>query len=490
MAVSSRVVAAALLIAALFGVAATASGAELQWSLYGNLPGNNPAFSLASDPASPGKLYAATLGSGLLHTEDGKNWGQVGAGALPARLWRVAIDPSKGPGGGPPPIYVGSAGQGFFKSLDAGKSWQQMNTGLGSSGSLNVRSVGLGRQLIVIGTSDGIFKSADGGKSWQGMGLQGLDISAVTFAQFASPTVVLAGIDGNRDAGSRLVRTVDLGANWIPLNQGIPGDLVVSAVAAGPVPSGQNLRPLFVAGSGGVYKSDDGGQSWAQLSGLPPQGFNGLAVSAYDPNILYTASDGGASGSGGVWRSTDRGGSWTALSGGLGEKGVTALVLGRNSPATVAVAAWNPDKPTSPAYILNDTQSAPSGQPEGGVCPEPGTQDQCTALAGGTPVAVPSAFAPQLACPSPSPTPLTVPSAPTSPLTPSSAPGSPNPSESPVATASPSPSPANPAAACATPTPAAGPPAKSGFDLPVWLGIGVLAILVLALVGRIFFTRR
>lgn len=480
MALLCRVVAAALLAAASFGAVATASGADLQWAPYGSLTGNSPAFSLASDPATPGTIYAATLGSGLVRTTDGKTWGQVDGNALPKRLWRVAIDASKGPNGGPPPIYVGSSGQGFYKSLDGGGNWQQLNAGLGSSGSQNVRSVALGRQLIVIGTSDGVYKSTDGGKSWQPMGLQGLDVSAVTFAQYSNPTVILAGIDGTKDAGSRLVRTVDLGANWIPLTQGVPTDLVVTTIAAGPVPSGQNLRPLFVAGSGGVYKSDDGGQDWAQLSGLPPQGFNALVTSPYDSNIVYAASDGGGGGGGGVWRSTDRGGTWTALSGGLGQKSVTALTLGRNAPATLAVAAWNPDTPTAPAYLLNDTQAVPQGQPEGGVCPEPGTESQCTALGTG-PGVVPPAFVAQDACASPSPAVASSAPAAASPATSASVASSAG--DSPSASS-------NAPFGCTTPTPASGPTAKAGFDLPIWVALGVLVVLAVLLVARVFFTRR
>ncbi|MDP9325565.1 MAG: hypothetical protein M3O87_03405 [Candidatus Dormibacteraeota bacterium] len=473
MAVFPRVLTAALLAAASLSAALGASGADLQWASYGSLTGSSPAFSIANDPGAPATVYAATLGSGLLRTSDGKSWGPLGASVLPKRLWRIAIDPARGPNNGPGPIYVGSAGQGFYKSLDSGANFQQLNNGLKSPGSQNVRAVALGRQTIVIGTSDGVFKSSDGGKTWQAMGLQGLDVSAVTFAQYSNPTVILAGIDGTKDAGSRLVRTVDLGANWIPLTQGIPGDLVVTAIAAGPVPSGQNLRPLFVAGSGGVYKSDDGGQGWAQLSGLPPQGFNTLATSAYDANIIYAASDGGGAGNGGVWRSTDRGGTWTALSGGLSEKSVTALTLGRNAPATLAVAAWNPDTPAAPAFVLNDTQAVPQGQPEGGVCPEPGTENQCTALSGGTPANVPSAFAPQNACTSPS-------SSPSITGTPSAA----------ATSASPSPTSTNAPFGCATPTPGSDSPPQQGPDVPIVIALGVLAILAVVLVGRIFFTRR
>ncbi|MEA2647558.1 MAG: hypothetical protein QOE92_2641, partial [Chloroflexota bacterium] len=449
-----------MLAAMLFGATMAASGADLQWAPYGDLPGNVPSFSLAPDPTSANAAYAATLGSGLLHTDDGKSWSEVGAGSLPRRQWRVAIDPARGPGGGPPPIYVGAAGDGFYKSLDAGKSWQQLNNGLGSAGSRNVRSIALGRGIIVIGTSDGVYKTTDGGGKWDPMSLQGLDISAVAFAQYGdlkdqanNPVVVLAGIDGVRDAGSRLVRTVDLGANWIPLKTGVPPDLVVAAIAAGPVPQGQNLRPLFVAGSAGVIKSDDGGDSWSPLSALPPQAFSQLALSAFDANIVYASSDGGGP-AGGVWRSTDRGASWTPMSSGLAEKGITALGLARTAPATLVALAYNPDKPLATAYVLSDTQAVPAGTAEGGTCPEPGTLDQCPTTNVANPGELPSPFQVVSACASPTPSPA---------ATPTAAPASPEPAASAPATASasaapsPSPSPStNPAFGCESPSPSPG----------------------------------
>jgi photosystem II stability/assembly factor-like uncharacterized protein len=78
---------------------------------------------------------------------------------------------------------------------------------------------------------------------------------------------------------------------------------------------------------GGIFRSEDGGRSWKKLTrGLPPRtGRIGLAVYAKDPRILYAAveSDFGGTGrepfdnrspSGGLFRSEDAGESWTRLS--------------------------------------------------------------------------------------------------------------------------------------------------------------------------------
>ncbi|MFN2466096.1 MAG: WD40/YVTN/BNR-like repeat-containing protein [Candidatus Dormibacteria bacterium] len=465
-----RAVASAILLGAL---AAPASAADLQWSAYGTLTGAHPAFSLAQDPAAPAVTYAATQGSGLLRTDDGKTWRPVST-TLPTQLWRIAIDPAKGPQGAPP-MYVGSARDGFFKSLDGGKTWTEGNQGLATPAQKNVRAIAMGVNQLVIGTSDGAFKSADGGKSWQPAGLAGYDVSAMAFARFTNPTTLVAAIDGVANPGSRLVLSKDLGTTWTPVKQGIPADIVVSSITAGPLQPGPNLRTLFLAGSAGVFKSDDQGATWAQQSGLPAQGYGSVVASPSDPNIVYVASDGGGGGGGGVWRSTDRGGTWTALAGGLVEKAITALSVGRDNPATLVAAAWNPDKPVALVYSLGDTQAPPAGQPEAGVCPEVSCQGGVQPLGSPPPSAAPS--------PSPTPTPCvepaTAPPAASPTVSVSAGGASPPPSASSSTAARPRP--------CPTPTRALPGPPRT--DIPLPLAAGVVVVLGALLVGSIVLAR-
>jgi photosystem II stability/assembly factor-like uncharacterized protein len=474
MAVFKRVV-LAVVSAVLAAGALQATAADLQWNPYGTLPQGTATFSLAQDPSTPAVVWAATMGVGLRKTTDGKAWTQVAPGTLPPRLWRIAIDPSKGPQG-PAPMYVGSAGRGFFKSLDGGKTWQGSTQGLTSAGARNVRSIAMGVNELFIGTSDGAYKSEDGGRTWQAAGLVGYDLSAITFARYTGPPTVIAAIDGVNNPGARVVLTKDLGANWAPLKQGLTPDIVVSAIAAGPVPAGANLRTVFLAANAGVFKSDDGGQTWAQQSGLPAQGYGSLALSSADPNILYVGSDGGGSGSGGVWRSADRGGTWTALPNGLTEKGITAISLGRDNPATLAAAAWNPDKPLAPVYALSDLQAPPQGRPEDGVCPEPSCQGGFQPAPTPTPSASPSASPSAASCaPSPS-----------GPASLSPSPTGAAPAPSPASSPGPSPSSSGPQPC---PTPTRGLPAPARADLPLPVAIGVVSVLGVLLVGSILFAR-
>jgi hypothetical protein len=472
MAVFQRVVLAVVSAVLVVAATGTALAADLQWTAYGDLPLNKPAFSLAQDPGAPATIYAATQGSGLVRTDDGKTWKPVSS-TLPAKLWKIAIDPSKGPQG-PAPMYVGSAGQGFFKSLDGAKTWQASNQGLASASDRNVRAIAMGVNELVIGTSNGAFRSADGAKTWQPAGLAGYDISAIAYARYTGPATLVAAIDGVANPGSRVVVSKDSGATWTPVKVGVPGDIVVSAIAAGPLQSGPNLRTVFLAGSAGVFKSDDQGATWAQQSGLPAQGYGSIAMSPGDPNILYVGSDGGGGGGGGVWRSNDRGGTWTQLTNGLAEKAVTAISVGRDNPATLVAAAWNPDKPLAPVYELGDTQAPPSGAPEGGVCPEP------NCLGGVQPVVTPSAA--PAASPSPSPEPcLAGPAATPTPAA-SASPGAP--AAAPTAAASAA------SSGHLVPCPTAGStPVPPHNDIPLPVAVGVVGVLAVLLVGSIVVAR-
>jgi hypothetical protein len=473
-------------LAASLSVALPAAAADPQWTAAGTLPGEAPVFSVALDPGQVGTILAATLGAGLVRSDDGKTWRDIGAGVLPKRLWKVVLDPSRGPNGNAE-IYVGSAGKGFFRSPDGGASWRGSTQGLSADGQ-NVRAVALGRGVIVIGTSDGVYRSIDDGATWKAAGLAGMDVSALAFAQYGTPTatpptpaVLIAAIDGLKTPGSRVARSSDLGATWVPLKQGLPADLVAGAVAAGPVAPG-GLRPLYIAGSGGVFKSDDVGDSWAQQAGLPQQGFGLVVPSPLDPNIVYAASDGGgASGQGaspgsilgGVWRSTDRGGSWTKLDGGLTQHAVTALAVSRSAPAALAALAYNPDGPIVQPYTLSDTQAQPGGTPEPGLCPEPqpcapGDPAPLPAVAGSKVVAInPNACA--AASPSPNPSARSTPGA------------------SPPPAASPSASPAAPLLPCPTAAPVG---SGGGGDLPLPLVAAVIVVLAGLLVARIVLARR
>ncbi len=136
-------------------------------------------------------------------------------------------------------------------------------------------------------------------------------------------------------------QTADGGTSWNPRNQGIRAEFLpegqqypefgqcVHKVARHP------SRPerLFAQNHGGVYRSDDHGQSWQYIAdGLPSDFGFPIVIHPHDPDTVYVFPLAGAEGRcpvGGraaVWRSTDAGDSWAELSTGLPEDFYVAVM--------------------------------------------------------------------------------------------------------------------------------------------------------------------
>jgi hypothetical protein len=147
--------------------------------------------SLAIDPITPTTLYAGTTVSyplpsticrGLYKSVDaGDTWYEANTG-LPAFPWlgytepvtavfALAIDPTT-----PTTLYAAVRFAGVFKSVDGGKSWVEMNTGLPPAdpmeGTISVSSLAIDPitpTTLYAGTDDGVFKY-EAGSSDEGSG--------------------------------------------------------------------------------------------------------------------------------------------------------------------------------------------------------------------------------------------------------------------------------------------------------------------------------
>jgi len=177
--------------------------------------------------------------TGLIKSSDGGvTWQQV-ATILdpPVDFHAMAISKSD------PNIIIGfdSGGRGFFKTADAGKTWENLEypeyiSALAISPNDS--------QSIFAGTGNGIFKSSDGGKTWTHLDTyKGLTVFALAFDDEG---ILFASVET-----FGLVKSNDLGESWEDL-QDI--DLTVTSIA----PDSQNMV-IYVAGysSGGfqeVYK--------------------------------------------------------------------------------------------------------------------------------------------------------------------------------------------------------------------------------------------
>jgi photosystem II stability/assembly factor-like uncharacterized protein len=300
-------------------------------------------------PGLAGLVVATAIPAQQSRTRPGDNAGAAPSVAWPDRTsWRHLgpaafggrIDDIEAVADAPRIIFVGAASGGVFRSINNGVTWAPVLDRYANTLSVgdiaiapsdrNIVWVGMGepnnRQSSTWG--DGVYRSLDGGTTWQHMGLRETQtIGRIVIDPRNANTVFVAAVGHlwgpNEQRG--LYRTKDSGKTWQKVLS------VDEHTGATDVAIDRDGRTLFAAtyqrrrrafgfaGSGpgsALWRSLDGGDTWERLGethGLPPNemGRIGVAISASEPDVAYAVIE---SRGGGVFRSNDRGRTWTRQS--------------------------------------------------------------------------------------------------------------------------------------------------------------------------------
>ena len=262
----------------------------------------------------------------------GMQWRQVG----PFRGGRaLAIE---GVPGEPNTWYFGAVAGGVWKTLDGGANWSPLfdKQDISSIGAIavapsdhNTIYVGTGEAAIRGNTTygTGVYKSVDAGKNWKNMGLRDTRQIGALIIHPNNPDIVLVAALGhafgpNQERG--IFRTSDGGKTWTKV---LSKDENTGGIDVVFDPHNPNVvfaalwqarrQPWFFSSGGpgsGLYKSDDNGVTWKQLTGngLPNGilGRIGITVSGADSNRVYAIIE---AKEGGIFRSDDAGEKWTKV---------------------------------------------------------------------------------------------------------------------------------------------------------------------------------
>ena len=271
------------------------------------------------------------------------NLRNIGPAFMSGRIADIIIVPDD-----PATWYVAVGSGGIWKTENAGTTWTSLFDGQGSYsiGSLGADPSDPNRIWVGTGENhggrhngfgDGIYVSGDGGTSWDKKGLEASEHISKIIVHPEDPNTVWVASQGPlwSPGGERGVyKTTDGGDTWINVLSageytGVT-DLVIDPRNPDRLYAAmwQHHRTVaaYVGGGpeSGLWKSEDGGESWTELkTGLPDgnMGKIGLAISPLQPDVLYAAIELDLRG-GGVWRSNDRGSSWEKksdmVSGGTG----------------------------------------------------------------------------------------------------------------------------------------------------------------------------
>ncbi len=286
-------------------------------------------YNMDLDPLQPGILYAADFYDGILKTTNGGgSWTNIGLGEN--LLYTVMVNPLQHT-----QVFVGTAGNGIFRSDQSGAGWVHSQTGLNNSLISGIQiHPSQSAQLFSSTSRGGFHVSQDSGESWQQLnnGLTDLDASGFVLNP-QNPNLVYLWTFG----GGLFTCTLP-DCKWSQKNIGLPVMDLLSTSGSGFFPQNElesefieisedmmvedtksvSYQPLndfefsvnnpaiayLATSSNGVYRSNNGTESWIQagLSGknvqklaLHPANSDVVYASVFNSDLVYTTSNAGAS---------------------------------------------------------------------------------------------------------------------------------------------------------------------------------------------------
>ena len=265
---------------------------------------------LAVVESKPQMFYLGTASGGLWKTEDhGTSWTPLFDDQPTSSIGDVTIDQAN-----PNLVWVGTGepqnrqsspwGNGVYKSMDGGENWAHM--GLEETKHIarvlihprnpDVVYVAAVGDLWGPSSERGVFRTTDGGQTWENVLFIDEDTGAIDLAMDPDdPMTLFAAMYQRRRTGwgfngggpgSGLYRTMDGGANWAELTEGLPegdkgrigvdifrqdGNVVYALIEADLRSASQGFGGGGGSSESGIFRSTDRGSTWEKMSDTNPR---------------------------------------------------------------------------------------------------------------------------------------------------------------------------------------------------------------------------
>jgi photosystem II stability/assembly factor-like uncharacterized protein len=382
----------------------------LKWRMIGPFRGGRT-VGAAGSVQQPNVFYIGVNNGGVWKTDDyGRTWKPIFDQEPTGSIGDVAVAPSN-----PNVVYVGSGeglqrpdlsvGNGIYRSTDAGKTWT--NTGLKDAQQIGSIAIDPKDENTVFvaalghpygpNTERGVYRTKNGGKTWEKVLYKDENTGAIQVTiDPKNPNIVFADLWAGRQGPwengewegpeSGLFKSTDGGTTWTKITKGLPtfadglGRIGFCIAASDPK---RMYACVDAEKGGGVYRSDDGGESWDQANidqRLWDRGsdFAECKADPTNPDIVYIANVV-------TWKSTDGGKSWKAFRGAPGGDDYHRLWFNPEHPEIILLCSdqgaevsvngggtWSSwyNQPTAQLYHVSADNAFPynvySGQQESG----------------------------------------------------------------------------------------------------------------------------
>jgi photosystem II stability/assembly factor-like uncharacterized protein len=337
----------------------------MRWRMIGPFRGGRT-VGASGVPGRPNVFYVGVNNGGVWKTDDyGRTWVSLFDEQPTGSVGALAVAPSN-----PDTVYVGSGeglqrpdlsvGDGIYKSTDEGRTWEHLGLRDGQQiGSIIVDPKNAERLFVAVlghpygpNAERGVYRSTDGGKSFEKVLYKDENTGAIGLAfDPKNSKTVYATLWAARQGpwengqwqgpGSGLFKSTDGGTTWKQLTKGLPtfeqglGRIGIAVAPSDPKRLYANVdaSPQF----GGVYRSDDAGESWQRVNDEVRvwgrgSDFAEVKVDPRDPDIVYSANTS-------TYRSTDGGHTYHAWKGAPGGDDYHTIWINPENPDIILLAS-------------------------------------------------------------------------------------------------------------------------------------------------------
>ncbi len=315
----------------------------MKWRMIGPHRGGRTVGAVGI-PNQPNVFYIGVNNGGVWKTTDfGRTWKPIFDDQPTGSIGDIAIAPSN-----PNTIYVGSGegiqrpdlsvGDGMYKSTDAGKTWENIGLKDGQQiGGIAIDPKNENKVFVAVlghpygpNSERGIFRTSNGGKTWEKVLYKDENTGAIQVTIDPNNSNIIyadlwAGRQGPWENGawngaeSGLYKSTDGGDTWKKLVTGLPTvaqGLGRIGFCIAPSNSNRLYATVDAGEKGGIYRSDDAGETWKNMSSDNRywgrgSDFAEIKADPLNADIVYTANVV-------AWKSTDGATTWKAFRGAPG----------------------------------------------------------------------------------------------------------------------------------------------------------------------------